>query len=76
MIFVPSGEDEVSEDPRPVPRKSKKKYGKVIQHFLILYFDLWSMKSSYSRTIDIRSGGRISSAKTGHSQGYHVTDSF
>ena len=45
MIFVPSGEDEVSEDPRPVPRKSKKKYGKVIQHFfrsyiLILYLDL------------------------------------
>ena len=40
MIFGPSGEDEVSEDPRPVPGKSKKKYGKVIQHFLILYFDL------------------------------------
>ena len=76
IIFVPSDEDEVSEDPRPVPRKSKKKYGKVIQHFLILHFDLWSMKSSCSRTIDIRSGGRISPAKTGHSQGYHVTDSF
>ena len=40
IIFVPSDEDEVSEDPRPVPRKSKKKYGKVIQHFLILHFDL------------------------------------
>ena len=76
MIFVPSDEEEVSEDPRPVPRKSKKKYGKVIQHFLILYFDLWSMKRSCSRTIDIRSGGRISPAKTGHSQGYHVIDSF
>ena len=38
IIFVPSDEDEVSEDPRPVPRKSKKKYGKVIQHF----FDLTS----------------------------------
>ena len=30
MIFVPSDEDEVSEDPRPVPRKSSKKYGKAI----------------------------------------------
>ena len=76
MIFVPSDEDEVSEDPRPVPRKSKKKNGKVIQHFLISYFYLWSMKSSCSHTVDIRSGGRISLAKTGHSQGYHVTDSF
>ena len=42
LIFVPSDEDEVSEDPRPVPRKSKKKYGKVIQHFLILHLDLIS----------------------------------
>ena len=38
-FFVPSDEEEVSEDPRPVPRKSKKKYGKVIQHFLILHLD-------------------------------------
>ena len=42
MIFFPSDEDEISEDPRPVPRKSKKKYGKVIQHFLSIYLDLIS----------------------------------
>ena len=42
MIFVASDEEQVSEDPRPVPRKSKKKYGKVIQHFLILHLDLIS----------------------------------
>ena len=41
-FFVPSDEEEVSEDPRPVPRKSKKKYGKIIQHFLILHLDLIS----------------------------------
>ena len=42
LFFVPSDEDEVSEDPRPVPRKSKKKYGKVIQHILIFYLDFTS----------------------------------
>ena len=42
MIFVPSDEEQVSEDPRPVPKKSKKKYGKVIQHSLILHLDLIS----------------------------------
>ena len=30
LFFVPSDEDEVSEDPRPVPRKSSKKFGKPI----------------------------------------------
>ena len=49
-FFVPSDEEEVSEDPRPVPRKSKKKYGKVIQHFFdltswsyILIYDPWNV---------------------------------
>ena len=42
LFFVPSDEDEVSEDPRPVPRKSKKKYGKVVQQILIFYLDFTS----------------------------------
>ena len=48
LVFVPSDEDEVSEDPRPVPRKSSKKYDKAVQHILsfilILHLDLCSMK--------------------------------
>ena len=46
LFFVPS--DKVSEDPKPVPRKSSKKYGKAINiswsFILILHLDLWAMK--------------------------------
>ena len=68
-FFVPSDEEEVSEDPRPVPRKSKKKYGKIIQHFLILHLDLisWFM---------ILETFLLAQLKLGDSQGYHPTDSF
>ena len=81
IIFVPSDEDEVSEDPRPVPRKSKKKYGKVIQHFLILHLDLISwflVNETFLLAHDWYSvkWPNIPQLKLGHSQGYHPTDRF
>ena len=43
FFFVPSDEDEVFDDPRPVLKKSSKKYGKAIQHILIFHLDLTSL---------------------------------
>ena len=79
-FFVQLDEEEVSEDPRPVPRKSKKKYGKVIQHFLILHPDLisWFMiHETFLLAHDWYSDRWPNiQLKLGDSQGYHPTDSF